>query len=132
MIWFPVKRATLLIPNEPHPHHLNILLTDGYKWGESKHTLVVSISTLRKNSDKTCLLYKGDHEFIKHNSFVRYKSCKIIEVKKLEEGIKRNIFIGKHSIKEDIFARIVKGLLESPQTPPEAYEFYKVANNITD
>lgn len=126
MIWFPVKRATLLIPNDPYPKHLNILLTDSYQWHDGiTYNLSVSISTLRKNSDTTCLLYDGDHEFIKHDSYVRYKSCQLLPTDKLQKAIDKGIFIPKQPFNSELFARVCYGLEQSPLTPTEILAFYQ-------
>ena len=48
----------------------------------------VNVSTVREKSDTTCLLRRGDHPFIKHDSYVRFRSAKKALVEELDALIK--------------------------------------------
>lgn len=130
MIWLPFRKASLLIPAQTSQHspHLYILLTDAFQYADEgksyKANIITSISTLTKRSDKTCLLYAGDHPFIRHDSFVAYYTTRIQSTDILVEGVEKGIFIAKPPFNDDIMARIAKGLTESPQTPRYIKELF--------
>lgn len=125
MIWFPTKRATLLIPTNTNQYHLYVLLTEPHKYNNQEEAhIIVNISTLRTNSDPTCILDKGDHEFIKHKSFVAYRKAVIFPSDKLKRYIDEGFFITKQVMKTDVFKRIEKGLVDSHSTPKNILDFY--------
>ena len=80
MIFLPIKRATILIPYGPKAengqNHLFVILTNPC---EEKKVLHVSVTTKYPKVfyDPACLLYKGDHECIIHDSYVYYRDCRI-------------------------------------------------------
>lgn len=119
MSWHPCKRATLLIPTNASigKHHLFVLLTDQFQYESREVNIVTSISSLRERSDRTCLLYPGDHEFIRQNSFVAYYTSVVRETRQLLAGIDSRKFVPKQPMDPEIMARILKGALESRQTP---------------
>lgn len=134
-LFLPVRRATLLIPSgpehDPDRKHLFILLTDpfGRLEEDEKQVLMVSTSTVRTGMfhDPTCLLFPGDHPFIKHDSFVSYRTARIEEAGKLVRGVKSGALIPKGSMEGEIVARICKGLTESRHTPLKILEFYEMS-----
>ncbi|MCL5098047.1 MAG: hypothetical protein M1608_11075 [Candidatus Omnitrophica bacterium] len=50
--------------------------------------LIVNVSTLRPNAETTCLVQKGEHPFIQHDSYVRYGSARSANVADLEKLVK--------------------------------------------
>lgn len=133
-LFLPLKRATLLVPsgtgNDPDRKHLFILLTDPIDDGSGvKKVLMVSISSLRSGvpHDPTCVLYPGDHPFIKRESFVFYARTRIEETDPLLRGVKDGKLVAQDPMESGIFARICKGLEESRFTPSKILKFYQKA-----
>ncbi len=130
-MFFVVKRATLLIPSgppsDPSRKHLFICLTDPA--GDAKETLMVSISTLRDGfpADETCRLFEDDHQFIKHKSFVDYRSARIIAAETLVKGVNQGQLIAMETLESSVFARVCYGLTQSPLAAPKFLEFYRIA-----
>ena len=130
-MFFVVKRATLLIPSgppsDPNRKHLFICLTDPA--GVAKETLMVSVSTLRDGFpvDETCRLFEGDHSFIKRNSYVDYRSARIIAAEKLVKGVNQGQLIAMDALESSVFARVCYGLMQSPHTAPKLLAFYLAA-----
>jgi len=133
-LFVPLKRATLLIPsgaeNDKDRKHLFVLLTDPHDDGTgTKCVLLVSLSTVKQNlpHDRTCILYQGDHPFIKRESYVVYQRARIEEVAKILRGVKSGQLIAQTPMDGAIFARICKGIEESRLTPPKSLNFYRMA-----
>lgn len=128
-LFFPFQKATLLIPSgpnhDPDRKHLFIVLTNPSDESEKK-SLLVSISTLTGyHCDMTCVLDKGDHDFIHHKSYVDYYRARIEETEKLINGVQKGLFETKRPIRETIFKKIVNGLSLSPRTPLKIKQFYE-------
>ena len=137
-LFLPLKRATLLIPSGPggdeDRKHLFILLTD--PWGDESgktSVLMVSLSTVRKGvpHDPTCVLYPGDHPFVKHDSYVVYQKARIEETDKILRGVKSGQLIPQVPMDGAVYTRICKGLEESRLTPPRLLNFYLKATGQT-
>lgn len=138
-LFLPMKRATLLIPSgpiaNPHQKHLFILLTDPTENPDTgtKDVLMVSISSIKPgmHHEQTCLLYPGDHPFIKWDSFVSYRTARIEMAQKVQNGVAQGVFIPKDPIDGAILARVCQGLMDSRQTPLKMKTFYLQATGQT-
>lgn len=135
-LFLPVRRATLLIPSGPEGDqdrkHLFILLTDPHDDGTGcKRVLLVSTSTVKPNAhhDPACLLYEGDHPFIKRKSYIVYQRARIEQADKITRGLKNGVFIQQEVMDSAIFARVCKGLEESMRTAPDILAFYRQATS---
>ncbi|MEK6664015.1 MAG: hypothetical protein AABY73_09150 [Pseudomonadota bacterium] len=135
MLFWPVKRATLLIPSgpdhDPDRKHFFILLTDPIAVPDiaAKQVLLVGIATRNPNfqHDPTCILYPGDHPFINRESYVNYRLARIEDADKLAAGVKNGIFVPQGTIDTAIFARVCQGLLNSRHTTPKVLRFYQTS-----
>ena len=136
-LFLPLRRATILIPSGPEGDqerkHLFILLTDPYKNAnmDDSCALMVSLSTIRIGVpyDPTCILYEGDHPFIKHESYVFYQKARLENAVKILRGVKSGQLIPQDPIDQGVFARVCKGLQESRLTPPKYLDFYQKATD---
>lgn len=135
-LFLPLRRATLLIPsgseNDPDRKHLFILLTDPADVGVgAKSLLMVSLSSIKQGLpyDASCVLYPGDHPFVKRESFVVYQKARIEEVDKVLRGVKDGKLVPQYPMDTAVFARICKGLEDSRLTPPKVLRFYLAATD---
>ncbi len=134
MIFFPIKRATLFIPSGPKAAdgqtHLFVILTDPC---HEKRVLHVSVTSKRPGCffDPACLLFKGDHSRIIHDSYVYYRDCRIQSAQELVNGAKDGTLIPQESIGTEIFARICYGLTTSDFTSQEALAYYESRHKIS-
>jgi hypothetical protein len=132
-MFFVVRRATLLIPSgpadDPNRKHLFICLTDPI--GDTRDTLLVSVSSVRPGEphDPTCRLFPGDHPFIRRESYVNYRFCRIEPAPKLEKGVQQGFFVPHDALESAQFARVCKGLTESRFVTPHILAFYESATN---
>lgn len=117
----PLPKATLLVatpkPKNQDLKHLFIILTkpvDGV-------IITVNLSTCKtKFYDKSCILEKGEHSFIKHKSYIAYNRSEILKVTQLKNITIRQL----EQVSDDIFNRITSGLLKSKQTPNKIKKFF--------
>lgn len=125
----------MLVPSgpgiDPNRKHLFILLTDPIDDGTGvKVVLMVPVSSLKTGvpNDQTCILYPGDHPFIKRESFVYYARARLEMADKLLRGIKEGKLVALDPIDSGIFARICQGLEQSRFTPAKLLSFYRIRN----
>jgi len=132
-VFVPYRRATLLIPSgpahDPDRKHLFIILTDPAQILEytEKQSLLVGVSSIQPElpHDPTCLLYSGDHEFIRHKSYIHYAQARIQSSQGILNGVKKRVLVPKDLLVDEIFARVCKGLVESRFTPRKIALFYE-------
>lgn len=127
-LFIPIARATLLIPTD-YNNHLFILLT-GPKQPEGytcNNNLLVPIGTVypERPYDATCLLYVGDHPFIRHDSYVNYRMSRIEATDKIDTMVRNGAFSQRDNLDGAIFARVCRGLLESRHTALKIRNFYE-------
>ena len=94
-----------------------------------QQVLTVTVMTVRDNRhDATCILNPGDHDFIKHKSFVVYATCKIEFASRLIQGVSNGEFSDRGLLREEIFDHIVSGMAKSKAIKPFARQFFSDSN----
>lgn len=119
MAFAAVARATLLHPTPP-VHHLFIILTNPRP--PQGQVLLVPVSTVRRGYDDSCVLAPGDHDFVRHESFVVYALCRIGWAAELERGVLNGVMQDRGLLDEAVFARIMAGARRSRRMKPFALE----------
>ena len=129
MLFIPAPGVSFLIPSEKG-HHLHFVLTPPL---EGK-VLVVGITS--GMVDPAFTLGPGDHEFIRHESFINYPAARIISVKQIEETLessdKQERFILKETADLNVVKYICRGLMESEHSSKVHREFYEKARKNSD
>lgn len=74
--------------------------------------------------DPTCILYAGDHPFVKHDSYVVYQKARLEDADKVLRGVKNGQLVPQDPMDGAVFARVCKGLEESRLTPTKLRNFY--------
>ena len=129
-MFLPNRKASILVPSgpahDPDRKHLFIVLSDPVT--DEKVVLLVSISSVKPDrwNDDSCLLYPGDHPFIKKNSFVDYSSARIEPGDKLLRGVKAGKLIPQDPVSDDVFERICAGVMASKRTPRNIKQFFLI------
>ena len=101
--------------------HLYFFLTEVF--GNPPHTIMMNVTSWRKGSDETCILFLGDHPNINKKSIIYYGRAELIG----EEAAK---VILRNSPKasplsQEILVKIQQGLCQSDETPPTVKDFYQ-------
>ena len=126
MPFLPVMRGTLLIPSgtyhDPDRKHLFVICTDPCEKGLQ---IIVSISTWTNNlCDGTCVLDPHVHRFIRHKSYVMYRSARIEKAETLIKGVEQDLFVPHVAFEVHIFERIASGICSSLHTKRQVKRYY--------
>ena len=80
--------------------------------------LLVMISSVKagRRFDATCLLEKGDHEFIDHKSYCVYRLAMQSLAAHIGRMVNSRVYIAKADFPPKTFCRIADGLYQSPET----------------
>jgi len=68
-------------------------------------------------SDRSCPLEPGEHDFIKHRSFVLFRKARVVTVGDMTAWQSRGYLSPKAALEPDIANRIREAALISPYTP---------------
>ena len=124
----PIRpRQTFLMKSgpshDPERLHLHVVCLDV---DDDGNTLIVPMSSYEGNySDSTCILDIGDHEFIKHKSFVLYIKAQIRNADELQADIDERVIIPQKDILQYFLLKIRKGVLDSKETPKNIKDYCK-------
>ena len=115
-LYQPFEGATLLIPSGPD-YHLFIVATQPCS---EQCVALVNVTSIvpGRPYDQTCVFQGGEHEFIRHPSWVYYRRARILSVAALRLGIRDNIFIPKASVNGAVFENVCDGFGLSPFVTP--------------
>jgi hypothetical protein len=85
--------------------------------GAADAYLVVSLSTLRRHSDRTVILQAGDHPFVQHDTCAVYADARRTTAAKLRQALANREAIAREPAGAVLLERLRSGLLRSPYTP---------------
>jgi hypothetical protein len=108
--------------DEEENYHLHVVLTPP---NADRDVVLVSITTLRRWSDKTVVLAPGDHPFLKHASCVSYQHAIIRNIDQLDAGLRARPGKVREPLNAALLRRIQFGLLESDFTENGVRHFFK-------
>ena len=92
-------------------NHLFIVVLDEYNNGINiicPCVMVTSWTDNPKLDDPACILNAGDHEFIKHKSYIAYREVVLFEKEHLESCLKFGTFKVKPPVSKELLKRIIK------------------------
>lgn len=115
------RKATLLITSGPSHDlsrkHLFVVLNDPP--GAPHQVVLVGICSIGTAPyDNTLTLDVGDHEFIRHPSYVDYRNTRLEFVSVIERRLAEGQFVSKLPVSDELFDRIVSGLRKSKFVKP--------------
>lgn len=85
--------------------------------GGANALLAVYLSTLRAHSDRSCVLARGEHPFIQHDTAVVYGAVQRWTVEKLDELVAGGIARPRLPVSDAVLGRLRDGFFASPRTP---------------
>jgi hypothetical protein len=84
---------------------------------QSGEAVMVNLTTQRPHSDTTTVLQPGEHPFADHPTVVFYADARMVNVSRLEGGLRQGFFRQHAALSPQVLQRIQSGLLASPFTP---------------
>lgn len=113
-----VKKSILSIAGKIN--HLHVICSKQFfnKDTGALSVIAVNISSVRDEIeyDETCILRAGDHPFIKHDSYVRYKDAVVMKVDRILNAIESNEITVLNDISDEVFERVFSGFEQSKFT----------------
>lgn len=124
-----VGRGTALLIDQPWPmgRHLFFVLTDASEDGHPRFPVLVPLNsrydpdgTERRQFDDSCVLHRGDHPYVRHESYIKYRGARIDwHINFLIEGIKDGKIEMRERATDELFSRIIEGAGKSSFSTPE-------------
>lgn len=106
---------TFLLTGGPIPPHLWVVL-----WGPAgpaNACLAVFLTTLRRHSDRSCILVAGDHPFIRHDTAVSYGNAQPFTEEKMDRLLATGTAKRRQPVSDEVLERIRTGFFASAHTP---------------
>lgn len=101
-------------------NHLHIICSKQFfnKDAGAMSVLAVNVSSVRPEAqfDDTCVLHAGDHPFIVHDSYVRYKDAVVMKVERILSAIDSGEITVLEEVSDDVFERVLAGFEKSIHT----------------
>lgn len=113
-------------PNE----HLHVVMNDPIDYPlkpAGRTVLLVNFCSLVDPAvnDATCLLNFGDHDFIRHSTYVDYANAVLKLVEPIERDVGRRIHRVGASVSETVYQRVLAGFRVSPRVPAKVIRFLR-------
>lgn len=111
---YPAKKGALLIPTLPSKkEHLFFICHDPVYIEDMRKNcfLIVNLTSIKPEIpyDNSCVLNIGDHSFIKHPSYVLYRSAEIYGVDNTISKIKNNEIRVLEHCSDEVFSQVING-----------------------
>lgn len=87
--------------------------------------MVTSWKNNPKLDDPACILNEGEHEFIKHKSYVAYNQVVLFERDYIESSLEYGTFKAKPPVSKKLLLRIIKSASSSKKISKNNLKFFK-------
>mgnify|MGYP004519749287 CR=1 FL=1 len=108
--------------------HLFIVVLDEYNNGCNIVCPCVMVTSWKDNpklDDPACILNVGDHDFIKHKSYIAYKMVVTFEKGYIENCLMHGTFKAKPPVSEELLERIRKSAPKSRKISKNNLKYFK-------
>jgi hypothetical protein len=96
--------------------HLRVLISDPVK--NANQIVIVGLTTLRDYKDNSCILERGAHPWITHDTCVEYRRAIAVSLEQLFHGKDSGAFKIQEPMGEETLQRIIAGAALSEFFPP--------------
>ncbi|CAB4133044.1 hypothetical protein UFOVP140_23 [uncultured Caudovirales phage] len=116
--WVARPGETLLIPSGPSGDHLFVIVLGPQQlpnYGLANQFIQVSVTTIYPGIpyDQACILNRGEHPFITHQSYVTYRHARIDSDAHLNKMVESGLWKPHDSCDKIILQKIINGLCQS-------------------
>lgn len=90
--------------------------------------LLVPVTSWYENAgwqDASCILNPGDHDFIKHRSWVDFRKSVAMTEIEVVTGIMKGLFIGMEDLSASVLERVIQKTKESDYLPEKYRVFFE-------
>jgi len=112
-------------PGGPIKPHLWFLITEPD--AASFQCVIVNVTTLRSHCDRTLILQKGEHPFIRQPSAVSFADARIVDAREIEAGLRAGNMVPREPCSPDLLRLIQEATLASPHTPNKVVAYCRRA-----
>jgi hypothetical protein len=95
--------------------HLWIVLSDPTK--DPDNVLLVNLTTLDEHKERACVLNRGDHPWIRHESCVNYGDSVVTSLAKLNAALVGGALRVQAPMAPEILRKVRNGALDSERMP---------------
>ncbi len=123
MSYVPYPKATFLVPTSDTQKHLFLVIT---KPCSANCHLLLSITSVRSGShhDATCEFTGGEHEFIRHHSYVLYARAEQKNSVAISKMVHTGYYHAKDDFKDEHFLRVCNGIAKSQFVKPWVVKYF--------
>lgn len=100
--------------------HLWVIISDPQQ--DPSRILIVSLTTYKPYKESACLLQKGDHRAINHETCIAYDLAKITTIVQLQEANAKGWLKADDPVSAEILRRIREGAAQSRKMDIEHFE----------
>ena len=72
--------------------------------------LIVNFTSKRADSELACVLQKGEHPFVHHETCVNYAGAKVVSTAQIEKLLEKGLLQPHAAVSQDLLARMWKAL----------------------
>ena len=91
--------------------HLWVVISDPQQ--DAGRILIVNFTTLRDGSDRSCIVKRGEHHYIQHDTCVSYVGAKVVSAAKLDQLSAAKLLQNNVAVSPELLARIRLGAADS-------------------
>jgi hypothetical protein len=95
--------------------HLWLIISDPAL--DPENVVIVNLTTLDDQKESVCILKRGDHPWVRHDSCVNYRDAVVTSLEKLAKARKGKAIIVKSPLKAAVLVRIQQGVADSQRMP---------------
>lgn len=99
--------------------HLWLVVSDP---DAENRVVTVTLTTYRSGKERACVLNRGDHSFVAHETVVSYENAQIVDCGALDSMVHHGFMRPHDPLSPALLARVRKGAWESEDLPIGARE----------
>ena len=120
---------TFLYKYPKNDRHLFIVVLDTYNTGSTVICPCVMVTSWKDNpkfDDPACILDVGDHEFIKHKSYIAYREVVLFEKDYIEHCLECGEAKTKEPVTGEMMERILKSAVNSRKIRKSNLKYFQL------